>query len=40
MALLSKDEYAHAQQIAKKAEFVELASHPDFQQLFIAQLDF
>lgn len=40
MALLSKKEYSHAQQIAKKAEFVELASHPDFQQLFIAQLDF
>ncbi|MBQ6752934.1 MAG: DUF4445 domain-containing protein [Clostridia bacterium] len=40
MALLSKEEYDRAQRMAKKAEFVELASHPDFQQLFIAQLDF
>ncbi|MBR6513028.1 MAG: DUF4445 domain-containing protein [Clostridia bacterium] len=38
--LVSKDEYAHASEIAKKAEFIELASHPNFQQLFIKQLDF
>ena len=40
LCLVSKEEYAHASEIAKKAEFIELASHPDFQNLFIAQLDF
>lgn len=40
MCLLSKEEFSHADEIAKKTEFIELASHPKFQELFIAQLDF
>lgn len=40
MCLLSKEEYENASIIAKKTEFIELASHEKFQELFIAQLDF
>ena len=40
MCLLSKEEYENASIIAKKTEFIELASHDRFQELFIAQLDF
>jgi len=40
MCLLSSDEYERAANIAKKTEFIELASHPKFQELFIKQLDF
>lgn len=40
MCLLSKDEFELSEIIARKTEFIELASHENFQQLFIAQLDF
>lgn len=37
---LSKDEFKMSQEIAKKSEFIELASHEHFQDKFIKQLDF
>ncbi len=40
MCMLSKDEYLVCDKIAKTAEFIELASVPDFQDRFIKELDF
>ena len=37
---LSKDEFEIAKKIARDAEFIELASHENFQEKFIKQLDF
>lgn len=40
MALLSRGEAARAQELARAAEHVELASHPDFQGAFISAMRF
>ena len=40
IAALNKEEFHHCDQVARQTEFLELATHPDFQDCYVDELEF